>query len=639
MANGITQVTANTGSTTAAPAVTTQINTDAISANEGTQQYQDMVNDAVPAEAGGNSTVGNALAVAGGAGNLNQNNTVGLESAQGIANDPASFLTPELTLSGNTPTIDPTNGLMDPTAEQYQMDTGGLNAGVAAAGTSTISSAPQNQGANTYEAAAATGAVLEAQGTASQGSVSEEAIVTAEQIDMQGTATGVNADGTKNYTGQALTEFASQNISTMIDTSTVAGKLLAQELGEGNYTDTKSTVVGQLGIISKQFEGPNGEARIPPWAQATARNVSRIAAFKGMTGTAATAAMSTAIMEATLPIAQQEAQFMQTLTVKNLDNRQQSTINRANVLSKMDQLNLDARMQTAITNSKNFMEMDLANLSNEQQMAVVNTQARVQSILEDSKSENAARAFGANADNDFQKFYDELGSSISKFNAEQMNNMAKFNAGEINDNSEFNATLENNREQYYRTMQYNIDLSNAKWRQDVTMKETEMSFEAAALDVKNLFDITTESMNRLWDRADAILDYAWKAGESELDRENRIAVAQLQAPKKKSGLLGAIGNIFGAVAGSEAGSTAIVQGAKWLLGLSDERLKKNIVKFSTLKNGINVYRWEWNDEGKHLAGDQPTFGVLAQEVQKIVPEAVNMGSDGYLRVNYGMIVQ
>ena len=92
------------------------------------------------------------------------------------------------------------------------------------------------------------------------------------------------------------------------------------------------------------------------------------------------------------------------------------------------------------------------------------------------------------------------------------------------------------------------------------MKEAEMAFEAAALDVKNLFDITTESLNQLWDRADAILDYAWKAGENELERENRIAVAQIQNPKKKGGFLGALGNIVGAVAGTEAGSAAIVKG-------------------------------------------------------------------------------
>ena len=554
----IIQGNQNAIATASGPIANVSVNTSPLTAADGTQQYQDMVNDAVPAEAGGNSTVSAALEVASGAGNLNQNNNVGLESAENIVGDPAAFLTPEMTLSNNVPTIDPANGLIDPNAEQYQMDAGGLNVGVANATTTTITDTPTNQGATTYDAATTGEAVAEAQGTAATGEVRDEAVLTAEQIDMRGTATGVNADGTVNYTGQALSQFASQNISTMIDTSTVAGKLLAQELGEGNYTDTKATVMGQLSIISKQFEGPNGEPKIPSWAQSTARSVARIAAFKGMTGTAATAAMSTALMEATLPIAQQEAQFFQTLTVKNLDNRQQMTINRANVLAKMDQLNLDARMQTAIENSKNFMQMDLANLSNEQQMAVVNTQARVQSILEDAKSENAARAFGATAANDFQKFYDELGASISKFNTEQLNSMAKFNAGEINDNAEFNASLENSREQFYRTMQYNIDLSNAKWRQEVTMKEAEMAFEAAALDVKNLFDITTESLNQLWDRADAILDYAWKAGENELDRENKIAVAQIQNPKKKSGIWGALGQIAGAFAGSQAGSAAIV---------------------------------------------------------------------------------
>ena len=637
MANGITQVTANTGSTNAAPVSNTQITTGGVTANEGTQQFQDIANDAIPEGSGGSGVVGNALAVAAGAGSINNNNNAGLESAEGIVGDPASFLTPELTLSGNVPTIDPQSGLMDASADQYQMQSDGLNVDVSTAATTTMDSIPENQGAQTYDAATSVENVEAAQGTAATGEVSQEAIVEAEQFDMQGTATGVNSDGTKNYTGEALSQFASQNISSMIDTSTVAGKLLAQELGEGNYTDTKATVLGQLDIISGQFEGPNGEPKIPSWAQGTARNVARIAAFKGMTGTAATAAMSTAIMEATLPIAQQEAQFFQTMTAKNLDNRQQATINRANVLSKMDQMNLDTRMQTAIQNSQNFMQMDVANLTNEQQMSVVNTQARVQSILEDAKSENVARAFGAEAANEFTKFYDELGASISKFNVEQMNGMAKFNSGEINDNAEFNSTLENNREQYYRSMQYNIDLANTKWRQDVTMKETEMAFEAAALDVKNLFDITTESMNQLWDRADAILDYSWKSGESTLERENKIAIAQLQRPKS-GGLLGSVGKILGAAAGTEAGAQAIASGVSWLVGFSDERLKENVVKFGTLKNGISVYRWDWTDEGRRIVGDQPAFGVIAQEVQNVVPAAVNMGSDGYLRVNYGMIV-
>lgn len=478
---------------------------------------------------------------------------VGMESAQNIVDDPSSFLTPEMQLSNQTPTIDSGQGLLDSSAEQYQMDAGGLNIGTVTTNAQTVdnSQVPVNQGAQTYDTVTTQNSVEEAAGTAAQGEVADQAIVEAEQIDMKGTATGYNADGTVNHTGQALTQFATQNISTMIDTSTVAGKLLAQELGEGNYTDTKATVMGQLDIISSQFEGPNGEPKIPPWAQATARNVSRIAAFKGMTGTAATAAMSTALMEATLPIAQQEAAFFQTVTLKNLDNKQQMTINRANVLSKMDQLNLDARMQAAITNSKNFMDMDLANLANEQQMAVVNTQARVQSILEDAKSENAKRMFTAESENDMQKFYDELGANITKFNINQVNEMNKFNAGEINAANRFNADLENNREQFYREMQYNIDVSNAKWRQTVTLTESQMQFEAAAQDVQNMFNLSVEAQNQLWDRTDAILDYNWKSNETLAEREARLEEARITGSAAKSaGKASAIGSVVGAIGGA-----------------------------------------------------------------------------------------
>lgn len=478
---------------------------------------------------------------------------IGLDSAQNIVNDPNSFLTPEMKLENQVPTVDQSAGLLNADAEKYQMDAGGLNVGTVTSNAQVYDEAdvPTNQGAQTYDTVTTAADVENAAGEAAQGAVADEAIVEAEQIDMKGTATGYNADGTVNYTGQALTQFATQNISTMIDTSTVAGKLLAQELGEGNYTDTKATVMGQLEIISSQFEGPNGEPKIPPWAQATARNVSRIAAFKGMTGTAATAAMSTALMEATLPIAQQEASFFQTVTLKNLDNRQQATINRANVLAKMDQLNLDSRMQAAITNSKNFMDMDLANLANEQQMAVINTQSRVQSILEDAKSENAKRMFTAESENDMQKFYDELGANITKFNINQVNEMSKFNAGELNASNRFNADLENNREQFYREMQYNIDVSNAKWRQTVTLTESEYQFEAAAQDVQNMFNLSVEAQNQLWDRVDAVLDYNWKSNETLMEREARLEEARITGSAAKSaGKASALGSVVGAIGGA-----------------------------------------------------------------------------------------
>jgi len=420
---------------------------------------------------------------------------------------------------------------IDPNDPRFAMDAGALAQGTVTA--QAAQAAPVTaQPTETYEAATSFEDITrpENQMVAAQGQVREEAIIQPPQADMQGLATGVNADGTISYAGQALGQFANQNITNVIDTSTMSGKLLADSLGQFNYTDAKATVQGQMDLLSKEFVDPvTGETKIPTWAAGTARAVSRIAAFKGMTGSAATATMAQAIMEASLPIAQADAQFFQTLTIKNLDNKQQQIINTANVLSKMELANLDARMASAVENSKNFMQMDLANLDNQQQARVINTQARVQSILEDAKAVNTARLFAAESINEQNRFYDNLNASISTFNTGQRNSMAEFNAGQINSMSQFNAQLENQREVFYKEMQYNIDIANTKWRQSVTLQNAQMQFEAAATDVKNMVGVSVEQLNQLWDRSDALLDYAWRSSETAVERANQLKITKMQA--------------------------------------------------------------------------------------------------------------
>jgi Protein of unknown function (DUF3300)/Chaperone of endosialidase len=61
---------------------------------------------------------------------------------------------------------------------------------------------------------------------------------------------------------------------------------------------------------------------------------------------------------------------------------------------------------------------------------------------------------------------------------------------------------------------------------------------------------------------------------------------------------------------------------------SDIRLKSDITLLGRLANGIGFYRFRYND------GDRYYVGVMAQEVQTVMPEAVAQGRDGYLRVVY-----
>lgn len=490
---------------------------------------------------------GNASIVPGAAVGNGQINVV--DAASQIVSDPGLLLKNNMQLSNRVPTATQAEIDAGLVKTDTNVDPSALNqtAATATAATAAETDAKDAQG---YDVAKTAQQVAAADMKAAKGVLSDGAKVTASQIDMNATANGTNA------VGKALNAYAKQDISNIIDTSTAAGKLLAQQLGEGGYTDSKATVKGQLEVLASEFVDANGDPKIPSWASATARNVSRIAAFKGMTGTAATAAMSQALLEASLPIAQQDAQFFQTLTVKNLDNRQQATINKANVLANFELANLDARMTAAVETSKNFMQMDLANLSNEQQARVINHEARVQSILEDAKAVNTERMFLSQSQNEKDMFYDNLNASLKQFNAAQTNAMAQFNTSEINGMSQFNANLENNREQFYKNMQFNVDVSNAKWRQEITMKGLDQKFEAAATDVKNLVGISVEQLNQLWDRSDALLDYVWKTADNEAERKNKLAQIQLQgslsaAESEAEGW----GSILGTIAG--AGASAL----------------------------------------------------------------------------------
>ena len=62
---------------------------------------------------------------------------------------------------------------------------------------------------------------------------------------------------------------------------------------------------------------------------------------------------------------------------------------------------------------------------------------------------------------------------------------------------------------------------------------------------------------------------------------------------------------------------------------SDRRLKSNIQRIGTHKLGIGIY--EYDIMGKH------EIGVMAQEVEKVMPEAICRHSSGYMMVNYGRI--
>lgn len=69
---------------------------------------------------------------------------------------------------------------------------------------------------------------------------------------------------------------------------------------------------------------------------------------------------------------------------------------------------------------------------------------------------------------------------------------------------------------------------------------------------------------------------------------------------------------------------------------SDIRLKENISKIGELDNGLNWYVWDWKEGTEHIVGDQPSEGVIAQEVMLLLHDAV-IEKDDFLFVDYARI--
>ena len=74
---------------------------------------------------------------------------------------------------------------------------------------------------------------------------------------------------------------------------------------------------------------------------------------------------------------------------------------------------------------------------------------------------------------------------------------------------------------------------------------------------------------------------------------------------------------------------------------SDRRLKNNIVNISDALNKVkqlNGVTWEWNEDANEVTKTAPSTGLIAQEVQAVLPEVVKEREDGYLGIDYSKMV-
>lgn len=262
------------------------------------------------------------------------------------------------------------------------------------------------------------------------------------------------------------------------------------------------TVEGQLTRLSEQFD----EGQVPPWAAGVVRTANAQMAARGIPASSmAGAAITQAVMEASVPIAVQDAQTYYQTAVKIMDNEQQARLTNTQNNMNIDLANTSNRQQTALAkmqveaalagqslsnqqqanvlnaerfaeaanlnftqeqqrvfaNSKMIETMELQNLSNRQAATLQN--AATLASMDTANLNNRQQAAVLSSQNFMQI---EMANLTNAQQAEVINQQARMQGmlsdqASLNAAEQFNATSQNQVNQFYDTLSTNISQFNA----------------------------------------------------------------------------------------------------------------------------------------------------------------------------------
>jgi len=316
----------------------------------------------------------------------------------------------------------------------------------------------------------------------------------------------------------------------------------------------EATVQGQLANISQAIQQSVDEGKpLPAFAQGAKRLVDAAMQQRGLGASSIAAeALATGVLQSSIPIAQQDAQFYQQAVFQNLSNRQQA----------------------AVLNAQQYFQMDMQNLSNRQQASLTNIQLRQQSMLSDQAAENASLQFNAQSQAQTDQFFSSLQTQINTNNASRQDAMNQYAVAESNKIaaqnaqneigvaeanaqreatiSQFNAQLEDQRQRFNVENQRLIDQSNVTWRRSVNTANTASINAANQTDAQNLLNISNFALSALWQQwrdeaswintsSENAKDRAHNVAMAALERETELALLDEEAKGQLNSIIGAIG--------------------------------------------------------------------------------------------------
>jgi len=98
--------------------------------------------------------------------------------------------------------------------------------------------------------------------------------------------------------------------------------------------------------------------------------------------------------------------------------------------------------------------------------------------------------------------------------------------------------------------------------------------------------------------------------------------------------------VFGSVRDLTGNTSGFVNpdgGGMTMNGTSEPSFKENIVRVGEHPAGFGLYLFDYKSEHRDACGHGRQFGVMADEVEAIIPEAVLRAPEGHRIVNYALL--
>jgi hypothetical protein len=119
--------------------------------------------------------------------------------------------------------------------------------------------------------------------------------------------------------------------------------------------------------------------------------------------------------------------------------------------------------------------------------------------------------------------------------------------------------------------------------------------------------------------------------------EQPSSLANLETPAK-SAYVKPVLLVYGSVQSLTKGQSGSgTDAARKVKIPSDRAIKENIIQVGTHPLGIGLYLFDYKPEYCKTCGNGRHFGVMADEVEIVMPEAVSVNAHGYKQVNYAML--